>query len=157
MPNWLAALLVGSGGGIVGYLLRGWIDDRYARAKEARALRHQDVRALRDGLHVFLGEPKAHFSWLENVADVRGAGGVPSPDEKAQIIANWVYANAMKYPRDRRAPMYFLMNLAYQFARGDRHFLDQRDNGYDLVEEAWNQLDTYAQFLTDKLHNPDAP
>jgi hypothetical protein len=158
MPDWLLALLIGSsGGGLVGYLFHGWIDDRFARAKEARALRQSDVRALRDGLHVFLGQPKAHFTWLESVPDVRSAGGTPTPPEKAEIIAAWVYENAMKHPKDRRGAMYLITNVAYQLARGDRHFLDKNPKGYEALEEAWNALGEYAQFLTRTLHNPDSP
>jgi hypothetical protein len=155
LPDWLIALLVGGGGGLVGYLLRGWIDDRYARAKEARAVKQSDVRALRDDLLTFLGHPKAHFSWLENVPNVLTAGGTPTPAEKAQLIAGWVYANSTRYPKDRRGPMYLILNVAYQLARGDRHFLDANPKGYEALHEAWNTLDEYAQELTVRLHNPD--
>ena len=152
---WLVTLLVGGGGGLVGYLLRGWIDDRYARAKEARAIKQSDVRALRDDLMTFLGHPRAHFTWLEDVPDVRAAGGTPTPDEKAQIIADWVYSNSSRYPKDKRGPMFLILNVAYQLARGDRHFVDRNPKGYEALEDAWNTLDEYAQALTAQLHNPD--
>jgi hypothetical protein len=158
MPDWLTGLLIGSsGGGLVGYLLRGWIDDRNARAREARALRQADVRALRDGLHTFLGQPRAHFAWLENTQDVRSAGGTPTPAEKGAMIATWVYENAMKHPPDRRGPMYLIMTVAYQLARGDRHFLEINPQGYELVEAAWTELDEYARLLTSELHDADSP
>ena len=158
MPDWLVPLLIGSsGGGLVGYLFRGWIDDRFARAREARAIRRSDVRALRDGLHVFLGQPRAHFAWLQSVRDVPSAGGSPTPAEKAEIIATWVYENAMKHAEDRRPPMYRIMNVGYELARGDRHFLDENPKGYDLIEADWKSLDEYSQHLTRALHDPDAP
>ena len=157
MPAWLLAILTGTSGGLVGYLFRGWIDDRFARAKESRALRQADVKALRDDLHVFLGQPRAHFAWLQNTPDVRIAGGIPSPEAKAEIIATWIYDNAMKHPKNRRSNMYLIANVAYQLARGDRHFLDINPKGYDTLEEAWTALDQYAQVLTAALHHPDQP
>ena len=79
IPEWLVGLLLGSGGGgAIGYLFCGWIDDRFARTKEARALKHSDE-------------------------------------------------NAMKFPKDRRLLMYLIANLAYQLARGARHFLERHE------------------------------
>lgn len=157
MPDWLTGLLIGSsGGGLVGYLFRGWIDDRFARTREARALRRSDALALRDSLHTFLGLPRAHFSWLE--AYEQGSGGTGATiaaAEKAAAISDWVYQNATRYPPERRGPMYLVMNVAHQLARGDRHFLDRNPRGYDSVAEAWTKLDEYAQFLTKYLHDPD--
>jgi hypothetical protein len=155
LPQWLITLLVGGGGGLIGYLLRGWIDDRYARAKEARSLKQSDVRALRDDLMTFLAHPRTHFSWLENVQDVRTAGGVPSPDQRAQMIADWVNANSSRYPKDKRGPMFLILSVAYQLARGDRHFLERNPKGYETLEDAWNTLDEYAHSLTAQLHSPD--
>jgi hypothetical protein len=156
LPDWLLTLVLGSGGGgFIGYLFRGWIDDRFARQKEARAFQATDVRGLRDELLVFLGHPKAHFIWLESVREVKAAGGVPSPAEKAQIIADWVYANSPRYPKERRAPMYLILNVAYMLASGDRHFLDQNPKGHEILEEAWETLDEYAQALTKQLHSAD--
>lgn len=157
MPDWLSALLIGSGGGLVGYLLRGWIDDRFARAKEARALRQLDVRALRNGLHTFLGQPRAHFDRLESTANVDSAEAAPTPEERAMVIADWVYENAMKHPAERRGPMYLISNVAHQLAGGDRHFLDVNPIGYERIEDAWNSLDEYAQLLTRMLHDADNP
>lgn len=158
MPDWLIGLLIGSsGGGMIGYLFHGWIDDRFARGREARALRQADVRDLRNGLHTFLGQPKAHFTWLQDVPDVLNTPGAPSPDEKAEIIATWVYENAMKHPQERRRAMYLITNVAYQLARGDRSFLDINPKGYEMLEEAWKELDDYAQLLTRSLHDPNAP
>lgn len=155
LPDWATTVLASlSGGGIIGYLIHGWIDDKFSRAKEARALRNSDIQALRDGLHIFLGQPKAHFSWLENVPNVLSAGGTPTPAEKADIIATWFYENAMKHPNDRRGPMYLIANVTYKLARGDRSFLEANPNGHEILEEAWSTLDEYAQHLTSVLHSP---
>ena len=156
MPEWLIGFLVGgSGGGVLGYWLRARIDERIVQRKEARQLKQSDVKALRDDLHTFLGQPRAHFTWLESVPDVSAAGGSPSPAEKAQLIADWVYTNAPRYPKDKRAPMYLIVNVAYQLAAGDRHFLDINPNGYDALNDAWENLDEYAQELTRLLHGDD--
>jgi hypothetical protein len=154
VPDWLVALLIGSGGGLVGYLLRGWTDDQFARTKEARGFRHADLRALRDSLHSFLGQPRAHFTWLESNSVHYTGGGSPSLEEKAQIIASWVYENAARFPPDKRAPIYLILNVAYQLARGDRHFLDSNPKGHEAIHDAWMALDEYAQSLTSRLHSP---
>ena len=64
----------------------------------------------------FLGHPRAHFSWLEDVPDVHAAGGTPTPSEMAQIIPDWGYSNASRYPEDKRGPMFLIPNVAYQLA-----------------------------------------
>src|SRR5207247_2451535 len=110
------------------------------------------LKALRDDLLYFLGEPKAHFDWLENVPDVRAAGGKPTPDEKAQLIGEWVYKNAPRLPKDRRGELFLITNVAYQLARGDRSFLDRNPKGYEYLHDAWEVLDRYAQGLTRQLH-----
>jgi hypothetical protein len=92
--------------------------------------------------------------WLTNTQNVLTATGSPSPSEKAEIVATWVCENAMKHPPEMRRPMYLLMNVAYQLARGDRLFLDSNPSG---VSEAWQALDDYAQRLTRSLHDPNAP
>jgi hypothetical protein len=78
-----------------------------------------------------------------------------STDEKVQLIADWVYSNSMRYPRERRGPMNLIMNVAYQLGRGDRHFLDDNPNGEEIVTEAWQTLDDYAQDLTSMLRGKE--
>ncbi|SRR5438034_3121118 len=149
MPDWVWTLIIGgSGGGLFGYWLRARVDEHFAERTEARQFKQSDLRALRDDLFVFLGEPRAHFTWLQDVPDVKAAGGSPSPDQKAQIIADWVYKNVSRFPKDRRGPMYLILNTTYQLARGDRHFLDAYPKGYEALHDAWEALDDYAQDLT---------
>ena len=152
MPDWLVPFLIGStGGGLAGYLLRSWIDKRFATRTESRHSRRTDLQALRDDLLKFLGEPNAHFTWLESVPDVIAAGGSPSPDAKAEWISTWVYKNNARYPKKLRGSMYLITNVAYQLASGDRHFLNT-DVGPDAVANAWQELDDYADELTRELH-----
>jgi hypothetical protein len=155
MKEWLADVIGAGSGGLLGYYLRGLVDDRFARRKEGRDEKQADIRALRDSLIEFLGDPRAHFSWLQNVRNPSTAGGVPSPSEKAQMIAGWVYKNAMRYPKNRRGSMYLIANVTYQLARDDRHFLEQNPQGEEAIEAAWDSLDEYAQELTSRLHNAD--
>jgi hypothetical protein len=158
MPEWLwGVILGGSGGGIIGYYLRATIDEKLAERKEMRQLRQADLVSLRDALHAFLGKPRAHFTWLESVRDIGAAGGSPSPEAKAQVIADWVYKNAPRFPASRRGPMYLITNIAYQLASGDRSFFDRNPTGYEMVDNAWKQLDEYAQKLTQILHGRVLP
>ena len=152
MPDWLVPFLIGStGGGLVVYLLRSWIDEQFATRTESRRSRRTDLQELRDDLQKFLGERKAQFMWLESVPDARTAGGTPSPNARAQWIGDWVDKNALRYPKKLRGPMYLITNIAYQLARGDRHFLNT-DVGPDAVYHAWQELFDYADELTRKLH-----
>jgi hypothetical protein len=152
IPEWVSTALIGFASAIVGYWLRGQVDEHFAQRKETRQFKHSDVRALRDDLLIFLGEPRAHFAWLQNVRDVRSAGGIPSPDEKARLIAEWVYKNAPRYPKERRGPMNLIANVTYQLAAGNRHFLDVNPLGEEAVHDAWELLDDYSQELTRELH-----
>lgn len=152
MPEWLVGLLIGgTGGGILGYWFRAKVDDHFAARAEGRQFRREDLKELRDALLVFLGELRAHSSWLANTLNPHTAGGELSPDERARLIGDWVNKYAPRFPKDCRGPLYLIFNVAYQLARGDRHFLDLNSNGYELLEEAWETLDDYARELTDKL------
>ena len=123
----------------------------FGKRKEGRHPTQQDIRSLRDTLHEFLGEPKARFAWLENVSDSQTAGGAPSPDDKAHMIAEWVTKHAPHFPKEKHAPMYQIAGIALQLARGDRHVLEA-EKGSDAIADAWNKLDEYERVLTAQLH-----
>jgi hypothetical protein len=155
MPEWLYNDLVGFlvGGtscGLLGYWLHAKIDERFTQRREQRNVLQSDIKALRDELLVFLGEPRSYFDWLESLSAQQAQGGLPSAAEKAEAIAVWVSKNAARYPKDRRGPMYLIVNVANQLARGDRHVLNSRSGPEDIVN-AWGHLDSYAQELTGQL------
>jgi hypothetical protein len=157
MPDWLIPFLVGgSSGGLFGYWLRARIDERFAKRTEARQFLRSDLEGLRDDLLFFLGDPRAHFEWLQSVRDPQNAGGFPTPNEKAQIIAGWVYHNFPRFPEEIQRPMTLVLNVTYQLARGDRHFLDTNPQGEEAVYEAWSALEQYEQKLTNELRGNTA-
>ncbi len=76
MPEWLIGMLIGSsGGGILGYLLRTKVDDHFAARAEGRQFQREDLKELRDELLVFLGELRAHFTWLVDTPNPHDGGG----------------------------------------------------------------------------------
>ena len=155
MNEWLVAFLIGvPSSGILGYWLRAKMDDHVAAGAEGRQTRREDLKKLRDALLVFLGPLRAHFFWLENTPDPWLAEGEPSPEEKARLIGEWVYENMPRFPRERRGPPWLIANVAYQLARDDRHFLDVNPRGYELLQEAWDDLEEYAKDLTRRIQGP---
>ncbi len=161
MPEWLIGFLIGGTGGGVGIgLLSHWlhakVDADLAAKAEGRQFRREDLTEQRDALLVFLGELRAHFSWLVNTDDPRNAGGEPTAHEKAKLIGEWVNKNAPRFPKDRRGHLGIISHIAYQLERGDRHFLDANPQGHQILEWTWEALEEYADELTEELsgHNP---
>ncbi len=148
---WIAFLIGNGSGGALGYWLQPKLADHFAARAEGRQLQREDLKVLRDALLEFLGPLRGHFSWLENVRDPNSAGGEPSPNEKARLIGEWVTLNAPRFSKARRPP-WIISAVAYQLAQGNRQFLDQRSDGYELLQEAWDDLQDYADDLTRRLH-----
>ena len=100
MPDWLWTLIIGgSGGGVFGYWLRARLDEHFAERKEARQFRQSDLRALRDDLLVFLGEPRGQFTWLQDVPDVKAAGAVRVPTRRHRSSPTGSTRTCPAFPR----------------------------------------------------------
>src|SRR4051812_37271034 len=125
MPEWFVAFLVGgSAGGLAGYLLRAWVDDQFIRRKEKRDEKRADLKAQREAIIHFIGQPRAHFIWLETVPFEQLHFGKPSIPEKVEMIAGWCYANSPRFPAEIQRHLALIRNVAYQLAVGDRNFLE---------------------------------
>src|SRR6266581_6897970 len=125
MPDWLVPFLVGSGtGGVAGYVLHAWIDDLFSERREKRKSRRDDLQMQRDALLHFLGRPRAHFTWLENVhLSQLGTGSPPLP-EKIEQITGWIYANRPRFPEAVQRSLNVINAVTYQLAVGDREFVN---------------------------------
>jgi hypothetical protein len=151
VPDWLTAFLVGgSAGGLAGYLLRAWIDDQFTRQKEKRAERRADLKAQHDALLQFLGQPRQAFIDLEIMASSRKMGPEGLAAAKLENVAGWAYANGPRFPPALRQHLAIIRNTAYQFAVGDRHFLET-PHGSATIDAAWKAIEKYADTIHAEL------
>lgn len=156
MSPWLSPLILGIGG-VLGYWLHGWIDERFAERSERRSSRRSHRQEQARGLEFFLGRPRALFARLNSASVDRLATLDPPSGEIVGEIETWVVENRARYPAEIREQMLKIQSFTYMLGEGGSSDTPTRryvssPAGQTAISRAWEALSDHLDTLRGELH-----
>jgi hypothetical protein len=158
MDNDLFKIIVGAAiallgtGSIIGYWLKGKVDDRRAEKNFKRKFYLEDLQKQRNLLLDFLGQPKSEFTMLH------GVGQTWDQDwrrDKARTVSDWVERYRPHFPEHVQKALTGLANLAGTMVVVEGYKFAHRIEGIDATFKWVETVKAYLHEITTELKGKD--
>ncbi len=135
-------------GSIIGYWLKGKVDDRRAERNFKRKFYLEDLQKQRNLILEFLGRPKSEFTLLH------GVGHTWDEEwrrDKAGTVSEWVEHYHPYFPEHVQKALTGLANLAGTMVVQEGHKFAHRIEAVDASLEWLKTIETYLDEITAEL------